>query len=167
VITQTHPVAQTPDAKVTVAFVNLRAVLDGNAAPFERTFGSASYRLLATGFPLDLSIGGANGMFVSPFLSWYLPEEPMGRNASVPIAEISLGKTIHISGSAALNDAKAGVAQVKLNLTVVDSDPSLPSAVNSSFESMATFSSKTGVLLAAEGQMRSPGHVVKFHIKRK
>ena len=160
--------AKSAQASISVTFLNLRAKIGDDVAPKEKVFGSASYRLAATGFPLNLSIGGKTSLFVMPLLSWYLPPAAVQEESKFSVPDTVFDNALHVTGDGNVKSDKQSQLVVELNLVFNVGDKPVPTKDKPpTLHSIATFNSKTAALLSAEGEIDSPSGLATFRIKRK
>lgn len=153
-------------AKVTVAFLNLKATIDDREAPGKKVFGSASFQLASTGFPSDLALEGDAAIFVMPLLCYYLPSESVADGANITIADTAIDKQVHVSGVASMHEGKGTAATVDLNIIFAANGSSTSvEKAPARLTSVSNFNSKSGKLLAADGTITSSVGITKFQIK--
>ncbi len=160
-----RPVEKSTDTRVAVTFLNLRSKFGDMKAPERKMFGSANYQFPTTGFPLDFSLAGNDATFVIPILSWYLPTDAVAVNVDFKVPDMVFDGSIHASGVGDVVKLDGSSATIKLNLGFTGSQTDA-SATPPAFNSKATFSVKTGVLLSSEGTMSGPTGSMTFHLKK-
>ncbi len=163
-----RPVPESTDTKVQATFLNLRGHIEDMTIPGRKIFGMATYQFPETGWPPELSLGGEQGPFLAPLLSWYLPLNAVAVGSEFRVPDRIINENIHINGSGVLAAMDKSKATIKLVLGFYlknNTDGSVKDA-KSAFVSTAVFDVKSGALLNAEGTLNGFGGTMSFHLKK-
>jgi len=152
-----------------VTFNNLRGTIGDKELPTSKVFGVTQFDLDSTGWPQPMTLVGANGPFLTPLLSFYLPGGVVDHAAPFPVSEIITDGALRISGADAWVRDEKGHTTLKMTLALSPFKPAsseMPKAL-AQLDIETEFDQKSGSLVASIGHMKGFGGSLDFKLKRR